>query len=48
MSEPLEAGDYKCCDGCLESFSSDQLTHTANDDDLILCARCLEEYELSN
>jgi hypothetical protein len=48
MSKPLEAGDYKCCDGCLESFSSDQLEETGGEDNLILCSRCLEEYELSN
>jgi hypothetical protein len=42
-----EGPDFKCCDGCLESFSTDLLTWTGNEDDLLLCSRCIEEYQLS-
>ena len=45
--KPLEPGDLKCCDTCLESFHSAELTSTGGSDNLNLCTRCLEEYELS-
>jgi hypothetical protein len=45
--KPLPPGDWKCCDICMESFHSAELTSTGGSDDLVLCIRCLEVYELS-
>lgn len=45
-AKQLEPGDWKCCDFCMESFHSAELTNTGNDDNLNLCTRCLEEYDL--
>lgn len=52
MSKPTEYQDkfpdldYKCCDICMESFGTHEMTYTANEDGLWLCTRCFEEYEL--
>ena len=43
--DKLEGCDFECCDICMESFGSHELTRTK--EDLLLCTTCLEEYELS-
>lgn len=43
----LGRGDYKCCDACLESFPSHDLSETPDEPPLHLCTVCLHDYELS-